>query len=134
MTGFTLPASSSGQTLRRSEAAIAPFLFDAARPQPRAGQGQPLAHDRPEIDLGDDAALGRDADVPALHREDAQIPLDVIAADHVEHDIDAAIGGRLLDDRDEILVLVVDAARRAQFLAGVTFVAAAGGGEDRAAR
>src|SRR5690349_7418185 len=70
--------------------------------------------------------------MPAFDREDAEILLDIIAADHVEDDIDAAIGRRLSDHRDEIFVLVVDAARCTELFASIAFVAAAGGREDRA--
>ena len=51
-----------------------------------------------------------------------EIALDIVAADHVEHDIDAAPAGRVLHHLDEILVLVVDAAGGAQRLAGVAFL------------
>src|ERR1700681_4362763 len=70
------------------------FIGDAARAQTRAGERQALAHDRAEIDLGDHAALRRDTDMETLNREAAQIFLNVVAADHIEDDIDAAVPGR----------------------------------------
>jgi hypothetical protein len=71
-----------------------------------------------------------DVDDAAFGRQRVDVALDVVAAHHVENDIDAAGGRGVLDHLDEILVLVIDAARGAELLAGVAFVAAAGGGED----
>src|SRR5262249_59834867 len=77
-----------------------------------------------------------DVDEPTLHGERAQVLLDVIAADHVEDDIDAAAGGHLAHHLEEVHDLVVDAASGAEGLAGAALLDGTGGGADlvRAAR
>ena len=51
-----------------------------------------LQHHRREIDLGLRAVQEGDADMPALQRERVDVALHIVAADHVEDDIDAAAG------------------------------------------
>ena len=50
----------------------------------------------------------RDDHQPAFERETLQVLLDVIAADHVEHDVDAALGGYPGDLDGEILFPIID--------------------------
>ena len=58
------------------------------------------------------ARLEGDVDQAAVVGERADVALDVVAADDVEDDVDAAAFGLRLDDLDEVLGLVVDGARR----------------------
>ena len=72
---------------------------------------------------------------PAFDRQRREIARDVVAADDVENQVDAAAAGQLLDDVDEILGAVVDRALGAELFAGAAFLVRAGGREHpRAAR
>ena len=82
-----------------------------ARPEGRAGKGQPALHDHRDEQFRAWPALDRDRDVAALFGEAFEIARQIIAADHVEHDVDAAPVGQPLDLGDEILRLVIDRVR-----------------------
>ncbi len=62
----------------------------------------------PPVDLDAAAAQERDDDEPSLEREAAEIALDVVAADDVEHEVDAALARDAGHLRDKILLPVVD--------------------------
>ena len=72
----------------------------------------------------------KDAAIPGGGRD---VPCDVVAADHVEDDIDAAALGQPSRHADEILGAIVDGALGAQVLAGPALLIAPGGGEHAAA-
>jgi len=55
--------------------------------------------------------------VAPVDRHDVDVAGDVVAADHVQHHVDAAPAGRLADHRDEILGPVVDGPVGAELLA-----------------
>ena len=80
----------------RARAAIAPFSADAARPQRRAGDGEPAAHHLHQVDL-DLRRLAGTRSAPGGRRRPAASRLrgDVVAADHVEDHVDAAAVGGL---------------------------------------
>jgi hypothetical protein len=78
------------------------------RAQRRARHGQPTHHDVPPVDLHAPAAQERDHHEPAFKRQAFQVLLDVVAADHVEDDVDAALAGDPRNLRDEIVRVVVD--------------------------
>ncbi len=59
---------------------------------------------------------------------------DIVAADHVEDDVDATSVRLRLHDLDEILFAVVDRPGRAEALAGCAFLRAARGREDLVGR
>src|SRR5690349_8951781 len=76
--------------------------------------------------------------MPAQHGDDRQTSVfcesiqfagDVIAADHVEDDIDALAARDLVDDGDEILRAIVDAAFGTERFASLALIRRAGGGE-----
>ena len=99
------------------------LLRDGSRAKRRSGQRQPLLHHREDVDLRFDAAGDeRDADQAALERERLHASRHVVAANHVEHNVDAFAACGLPDHGDEILVTIVDAALGAQFLAGGALV------------
>src|SRR5688500_15729476 len=54
----------------------------------------------------------------------------ILAADHVEDDVDAAAGSEVLRRRDEILAAIVDRPVGAERLGAPAFVVAAAGDED----
>src|SRR5207249_4501201 len=70
--------------------------------------GQAAEHDAAPVDFHAAAVQEGDDDKAPFERETLQILLDVIAADHVEHDVGAAVGGDACDFGDEILRPVVD--------------------------
>ena len=72
-------------------------------------------------------------DEPAFEREALQVLLDVVAADHVEHDVDAALAGDARDLGDEILRPVVDRVIGAERAAERGLVVAADGRDHRRA-
>ncbi len=63
--------------------------------------------------------------MPPVRRQTLHVAGDIIAADHVEHDVDAASARDLLDPGDEILALVVDRMIGAMGEAGSDLVIAA---------
>ena len=70
---------------------------------------------------------------PSFEREAAQVLLDVVAADHVEHDVDAALAGDARDLGDEVLRPVVDRVIGAERAAERGLVVAADRREHRCA-
>ena len=87
--------------------------------QRRAGVGQPLEHQPPEIDGGARRALEGDLHDAAFDGGGLIIAIDIVAADDVEHEIGAAVAGRLFGHGDEILGLVVDGDVGAELAAGL---------------
>ena len=108
MVVFTSPRSSSGQTCSRNSPGELRLPFDRARAQRRSGDGKALQHDEAPIAL--DAAAFQEGDLRQAPFEGQafQVLLDVVAADHVENHVDAALGGNRLDRFLEILRAVVD--------------------------
>ena len=79
-----------------------PLLVHVARPDHRVGAPADAAHvdvveQQPvHLDLGDALAAGEaDDEQPALRRQGAQRVGEHVAADHVEHDVDAPAAGQL---------------------------------------
>ena len=103
----------SGHTSRRNASRDRDLALDGARAKRRSGHRQPLQHDVAPVELDAAAAQERDDDEPAFEREAFQVLLDVVAADHVEHDVDAALAGDARDLGDEILRAVIDRMRGA---------------------
>ncbi len=122
LTARSLPLANSGQTLCLERGGDRRLERDWARAEHRSGQRQSAAHHQPEIDLGHRPALQRDRDVAAVVGEAGEVARDIVAADHVEDDIDAAPAGDAGDLVDEVARLVVDrvvgaeAARSGAFL------------------
>ena len=129
MTGRTVPASSSGQTCACSARRNRALLRDRPRAQRRTGQRQPALHHRDQVERGLDAAEHRDLHEPSIHRQHVQVPRQVVAADHVEDDVDASAAGRFADGRDEVGLAVVDGALGAQAFAGGALLRRSGRGE-----
>ena len=71
---------------------------------------------------------------PALEGQALEVLLDVVAADHVEHDVDAALARDARDFGDEVLRPVVDRVVGAHRAAERRLVVAAGGREHRRRR
>ena len=65
--------------------------------------GEPLHHDVAPVDLGAAALQEGDEHEPAVERQALQVLLDVVAADDVEHEIDAALPRDVRDLGDEVL-------------------------------
>ena len=76
-----------------------------------------------EVERAVDACLGAE-------RRSAQVPLDVVAADHVENEVDAFAAGLLLDHLDEVVRLIIDRNRCAQLSAFRAFFGRSGRRED----
>src|SRR5436190_893784 len=94
----------------------------AAGPQRRARDRQPAAEDAPEVERRGIATHEADDDEPAFDREGDKIARDVVAADDVEDEVDAAAAGHLLDDGDEVFGPVVDTSLRTELLAGAALL------------
>ena len=111
-----------------------PFPLHGLRAERRAGQGQALEHDREQVHLHLAALEVGDVDQAPVPGQGPDVARHVIAAHHVEDDVDAVVSGlaaaELLGRLDEVLLAVVDAALRPQFLAGGAFLWRAGGGHD----
>ena len=93
-----------------------------ARPQRRAGQRQPLAHDRGHVDFGLEPAEHGDGYMPPVIGQTFDIARDVIARNHVEHHVDALAAGEGLYLLDEVLRLVIDRQIRPQIADRLTFL------------
>ena len=119
MTGFTLPAAISGQTFLFDGARDRGLFVHRARTQARAGVPQPLHQQRAEIDQELGRALERDLHDAAVHRGGLVVLLDVLARHHVDDQLGALVGGRLLGLGDEILRVVIDRDVRAELAAGL---------------
>ena len=130
MTGLTRPEAISGKTLFRIARGDDTLIRYRTGAQRRAGMGQALEHDAAEIDGRLRRALERDLHDAALDRRGLVIALDVVAADHVEHNIRAVPIGCLLGDGDEILGLVVDGDVGAELAAGFALFRGACGRDD----
>src|SRR5205814_6166597 len=101
--------------------------------QRRSRDRQPPAEDAPEVERRGIAPHEADDDEPSLDGQRDEIARDVVAADDVEDQIDAAAFRAVLDGRDETLVPVVDGALRAELLAGPALLIGARGGEHTGA-
>ena len=75
------------------------------------------------------AAEEGDEHQAAFRAQRLDVAGDVIAADHVENDVDALAAGQLLDHGDEVFRAVVDGALGAELDTGGAFGVGAGGGE-----
>src|SRR3546814_14570630 len=84
-------------------------------------------HDLRNIDLDLRAALESDRHMPAIVGEAFDIARQIIAADHVEHDLHAAAIGERLHRLDIILARIVAREIRAQRRRGGAFSRAAAG-------
>jgi hypothetical protein len=81
-----------------------------------------LEHEAGEVDGRLRARLECDLHDPALDAGGLVVALDIVATDHVEHDIGAFAVGCRLGRRDEVLGLVVDRHVGAERLAGRAFL------------
>src|SRR3984957_11604468 len=120
-----------GPYLGPERVANAPLFRARTGAQHCRREGETLHHHGPEIHFGGHALLERDIDEATAVRKGAEIPLDIISADHVENDIDSAPTRTLLDGAHEVLAAVVDRALRSQFLACRAFFRTACRYEDR---
>jgi hypothetical protein len=66
----------------------------------------------------------------AVDRQALEIAVDVVAADHVEDQVDALAAGLSLDHFDEVLGLIIDRNGRAQLSAFRAFIGGPGGCEN----
>src|SRR3546814_7850748 len=96
----------------------------AARAERRAGQGQAAAHYLRHVDLCLRAALERNTDVAAVVGKRSEVARHIVAADHVEHCVDAPALGERLHRLDIILIRIVDREIGAERARGVAFVRA----------
>ena len=95
--------------------------------------GQALQHQAAEIDLGLGAVEEGDLDDAAALGGSVVIAVDIVTADHVEDQVDAAPAGRSLRRRDEIFRAVVDGVIGAEFAAGGALVVGSRRCQDRRA-
>ena len=134
MTGLTLPASSNGQTFSRRARATSAFCATVRARRVEPVMREPLRQHGPEIELFDHAALsGGDLHEAPFQREDGQISGEIGAADHVEHDIDAAPLREGLNLGDEILRPVIDREIGSERAAEGAFFVGSGGGDHHRA-
>ena len=121
MIGLTAPDSKSGHTFALTAAATAPFSWtDRARSVEPVSVSRLRAAASYRVALR--PALQPDLHEPAFDREHVDIARHVVAADHVEDDVDAASAGRVADGRDEIRLAIVDRALGAEPFAGRAFL------------
>ena len=73
--------------------------------------------DWPQVDLRLRTAYETDLDEASVHREAIDVPRQVVSANDVENDVDAASRGGLTDGFHEVLRAVIDRDRRAERLA-----------------
>ena len=92
--------------------------------------GEPLEHEPAEIDAGARRRLEGDLHDAALDRRRVVIAVDIIAADHVEHDVGAAIAGGLFGRGDEIVGLIVNGDVGAEFSASLALLRRTGRDDD----
>ena len=105
------------------------LVGDRPRAQCRAGDGEPPLHDRLDVQLGLHAVERRDFHQPPFERERVDVARKVVAADHVQHDVDAASRGQLADHGDKVGLAVVDGALGAEPLARRALLGRPGGRE-----
>ena len=84
------------------------LLLDASRPQQRPGDREPILHHGAEIDRGPRRRRAIRAEPGGRTRRGTRCCAEVVAADDVEHDVDAAVVRRATDDLDEVAGFVVD--------------------------
>ena len=73
-------------------------------------------------------------DEASFEIEKGNVLLDVIAANHIQNDVDPSAIGQFLDGLDEIFVLVIDRPFGAEVFAGLAFFLGTGGGENAGAK
>ena len=103
-------------------------------PQRRAGMGQPLEHEAAEVDGRARRSLESDLQDSPFDRRRVIVAVDVVAADDVEYEIGAAVGGRFLGRRDKILALIVNGDVGAELDARFAFLRRTGGRDDTGAK
>ncbi len=90
------------------------LVVGVAGPERRTPDPSAACHQLAERDARGRAALRADDHDPAVAREGADVAVDVVAADRVEHDVGAVPVGGLEERLDEVLLAVVDEDVRAQ--------------------
>ena len=98
------------------------LVLGRARPQRRSGVMQPLHHQLGEIDRRLRPAKERDLHDAAIDRRGVVVLLDVLAADHIEDEIDPGSTGDLARRGDEVRGLVIDGVIGTELEAGVGLV------------
>ena len=92
---------------------------------------QPPQHQRQEVQFAHAALQERDQDQTAITPQQADIPGQVRAADHVQHHIHALAGGELARPQHEVLGAIVDGLRGPEFAAEARLLIAAHGDDRR---
>ena len=129
ITGFTAPASSSGQTAAAAPRQSVPSS-DAPRPERRAGNRQPAPEDAAEINRSDRVTVHQaDLHEATIHREARQISAPRSRPHDVEHEIDTLSIGEIADGAREIRRAVIDSAGSAELLAHAALLVGAGRSE-----
>src|SRR5262249_49616536 len=118
----------AAQRLRELDLAL-----ERARAKRRAGDRQSPQHDVPPVELDLAAMQERDHDEAAFEREAAEVLLDVIASDHVEDHVDAALARDARNLDDEVLRAIVDRMIGAHLPAERGLLVASGRGDDAGA-
>src|SRR5690606_22450774 len=108
------------------------LLLRRAAAQHGAVDAQPAGEHAGQVELAGGAFLHADDDEAAVRGERAQVAVEVLGADDVEHHVDAALAGGLARPLDEVLAAVVDAVGAERLAAGDARGAARGGEHDRA--
>ena len=116
ITGFSLPASTCGQTARESSSATSDL--NSAE---RGRSVEPVSVSRRCMILAMliSATAPRWTAIETWRPSSAQafeVAGQIVAADHVEHDVDARAAGEPLHRLDEIVAVVVDRMGRAELL------------------
>jgi hypothetical protein len=102
--------------------AISPFSAGLRGTQRRAGDRETTTEDAPEVDRRGVTAHESDDDQTTFDCQRSEIAGNVVAADDIEDQVDAAARSHLLDDLDEIFGAIVDRALGAELLAGATLL------------
>ncbi len=105
------------------------FRLVGLRPERRTGHRQALGHHHPQVELDLGPVQGRDMHQATFYRQDLEVPPEIGAGDHVEHDVHPAAAGGVLNFSHEVLLAMIDGAFGAQLQAGAAFRLAAGGSQ-----
>jgi hypothetical protein len=97
------------------------LLFNRPRAQERPGDSETAAEYAPKVDGRLGAAQQANLYQTAIHRQRMKVAIEVVAAQDVEDQIDAAAISRCLDGRNEVFCSIVDRALGAEAFAGTAF-------------
>jgi hypothetical protein len=128
------PVREPGQELDPYPPADRDLLLERAGAQRRPRDGRTLGQEHPDVDVRGPSAHESDLDDPASDHDGPDVPVHVVAADHVEHHVDPRAVGESLDRGHEVLGPVVDGEICAEGTAGGQLPGRRGDGDPGADR